>query len=811
MKLKVRIGKPSTIKARLKKPTKLRVRFGNVKITSEGYTPPTYEGATIVTPTKASQTLETDGYFVKADIKVNPIPNEYIVPEGVKEITQNGTYDVTDKKTAEVNVPIPEGYHDASGIGTVPSKVLSGNEYVNAFGKQVGTMPNNSRIVNTISYDGVSEVIIPEGYHPSGGYVNIEFEDKTVTPTKYVQIVEPGKRLTLGRVTVQPIPGQYIVPLGTKDITENGTHNVNEFQNVNVQVEAEIPEGYVELPTLTNEGTSADLVAGKELIDSKGQVVSGVIPIKTASNLTASGATVTVPAGLYEEQAAKSVATATQATPSISVSTAGKITAKATQSAGYVASGTKQATKQLTTQAAKTVTPTKSSQTAVASGRYTTGAVTVAPIPDEYIIPSGTKAITENGTHDVTEFAEVNVSVEGKEDVVLQSKTVTPTKSTQEVTADANYTALEKVTVNPIPNEYIIPQGSRELTVNYDLYDVRELEAVYVNVPNEIPDGYHDASGITTDPSKVLSGNEFVNQDGKQVGTMPNNSAMSTTLYYDGKEQASIPEGYHPSGGYVNIEFENRTVTPTKSTQTVKPGKRMTLGTVTVNPIPDSYIIPSGELPITANGTYDVTEKASVTVNVEGGGGGGESELPEGYKRCDYILFSGNQWVDTGIVGNQDTQINTCFTWENSTQRHLFGCASSDNTKSITSYMNGSWRFGAKSTSKSFGTKNSLLPYSVLVNKTTISTTNSATAISGVADFETVGTLLLGGARDADGTEPSVGIYARVYFFYMWQGEEQVRKLVPVTDGNGVYRFWDMVTKTFFDSITSNPLGGGMI
>ena len=65
------------------------------------------------------------------------------------------------------------------------------------------------------------------------------------------------------------------------------------------------------------------------------------------------------------------------ATPSITVSTAGKITASVSQSAGYVAAGTKSATQQLTTQAAKTVTPGTANQTAVASGRYTTGAVTV--------------------------------------------------------------------------------------------------------------------------------------------------------------------------------------------------------------------------------------------------------------------------------------------------------------------------------------------------------------------------------------------------------------------------------------------------
>lgn len=65
------------------------------------------------------------------------------------------------------------------------------------------------------------------------------------------------------------------------------------------------------------------------------------------------------------------------ALPEITVSSAGLITATSEQAAGYVPGGTKSSTKQLTTQAAKTVTPGTTNQTAVASGRYTTGAVTV--------------------------------------------------------------------------------------------------------------------------------------------------------------------------------------------------------------------------------------------------------------------------------------------------------------------------------------------------------------------------------------------------------------------------------------------------
>ena len=68
--------------------------------------------------------------------------------------------------------------------------------------------------------------------------------------------------------------------------------------------------------------------------------------------------------------------TATQATPSIEVSSGGLITAKATQSAGYVAAGTKSATKQLTVQAAQTITPGTADKT-IASGRYLTGTQTI--------------------------------------------------------------------------------------------------------------------------------------------------------------------------------------------------------------------------------------------------------------------------------------------------------------------------------------------------------------------------------------------------------------------------------------------------
>ena len=90
----------------------------------------------------------------------------------------------------------------------------------------------------------------------------------------------------------------------------------------------------------------------------------------------------------------------------------------------------------------KTVTPTTSQQQVTPSTNYYgLSKVTVNAIPSSYIIPSGTKSITSNGTSDVRSYASVNVNVTPK----LQSKTVT---SNGTVTPDSGYDGLSKVTVN---------------------------------------------------------------------------------------------------------------------------------------------------------------------------------------------------------------------------------------------------------------------------------------------------------------------------------------------------------------------------
>ena len=67
----------------------------------------------------------------------------------------------------------------------------------------------------------------------------------------------------------------------------------------------------------------------------------------------------------------------------------------------------------------------------------------------------------------------------------LQEKEATPTKEKQEIVAEKQYDGLSKVVVNAIPDEYIIPEGTRNINQNGD-YDVREKATVVVNVPEKV-------------------------------------------------------------------------------------------------------------------------------------------------------------------------------------------------------------------------------------------------------------------------------------------------------------------------------------
>ena len=145
--------------------------------------------------------------------------------------------------------------------------------------------------------------------------------------------------------------------------------------------------------------SDATLASGDEMLDgvtayAGSTKITGTIVSKSSSDLTASGATVTAPAGYYASSASKSVASGSATAPasisgtSATVSTgtntitlSKSVSVTPSVTAGYVSAGTAgnssvSLTASVTTKGATTYTPTTTDQT-IASGTYLTGAQTI--------------------------------------------------------------------------------------------------------------------------------------------------------------------------------------------------------------------------------------------------------------------------------------------------------------------------------------------------------------------------------------------------------------------------------------------------
>lgn len=196
----------------------------------------------------------------------------------------------------------------------------------------------------------------------------------------------------------------------------------------------------------------------------------------------------------------------------------------------------------------KTATPTKKQQNiAPDSGYYGLSAVTVAAIPEAYQDVSSVTAgagdvltgkvfvtaggivtpgeMVNNGAVDKTLDVTTIIytipkgyhSGSGKVKLVVETKTVTPTKSAQNITP-ASGKVLSKVTVEAIP------------------------------------DKYQDVSGVTATAADVLDGIYFVDATGAKIeGTMPDKGAVTATI--DGLTTTSytIPAGKHNGSGTVSL------------------------------------------------------------------------------------------------------------------------------------------------------------------------------------------------------------------------------------------------------------------
>lgn len=107
---------------------------------------------------------------------------------------------------------IPAAYQDVSSVTAVAGDVLTGKIIVTSAGTAVtGSMPNVGAVNKTLdATTGNQEYTVPTGYHNGSGKVKIVLETKTATPTTSAQNITPTSGKVLSRVTVNPIPSQYI-------------------------------------------------------------------------------------------------------------------------------------------------------------------------------------------------------------------------------------------------------------------------------------------------------------------------------------------------------------------------------------------------------------------------------------------------------------------------------------------------------------------------------------------------------------------------------------------------------------------------
>lgn len=118
----------------------------------------------------------------------------------------SGFYGLSDVTVA----PIPDAYQNVSSVTAAAGDVLTGKIIVAADGTVVtGTMANNGAVAKTLDVTTISYTI-PKGYHSGSGSVKIVLETKTVTPTKSTQDITPTTGKVLSKVTVAPIPDNYI-------------------------------------------------------------------------------------------------------------------------------------------------------------------------------------------------------------------------------------------------------------------------------------------------------------------------------------------------------------------------------------------------------------------------------------------------------------------------------------------------------------------------------------------------------------------------------------------------------------------------
>lgn len=260
----------------------------------------------------------------------------------------------------------------------------------------------------------------------------------------------------------------------------------------------------------------------------------------------------------------------------------------------------------------KTATPTKNTQSITPdNGYYGLSSVTVNPIPEAY---QNVSAVTATAAGTLAGLIFVNA----------QGETVTGTM--------ANNGAVSQVLDATTGNQsYTVPQGyhgglgtvsivleTKSATPTTSAQDITPTTGKVLGKVTvaAIPSAYQDVSNVDATAGDVLNGKIIVAADGTEItGSMTNNGAVSQVLdVRSGHTSYTVPVGYHDGTGTVSLVTEEKSATPTTSSQNITPTTGKVLSKVTVNAIPTKYGDTTGDDGVAAN----VLAGIKVHTNVNG-------------------------------------------------------------------------------------------------------------------------------------------------------------------------------------------------
>lgn len=210
-----------------------------------------------------------------------------------------------------------------------------------------------------------------------------------------------------------------------------------------------------------------------------------------------------------------------------------------------------------------------------------------------------------------------------------------------------------------------------------------------------------------------------------------------------------------------------------------------------------TFRIPEGEVERVTHGSTILWEKSKA------------DDPLAGFTQVEYITFTGEQMIDTGVSIDYESEIEAVFTRESSTNMYLYGVRSTNNVASVTAYLssNGAWRFGSSYKTLTIAVRTNF--HRIVQNKSGVIVNGSLNKYNTtVTSFYAPPPLTIGAARAADGLYGDPTFSGKISEFIIRKNGVEVLHYIPYKNADGVYGFWDIVSKEFKTSITSVPLTG---